>query len=745
MIRALARNKSRIVTPRSIAAQVATRGFSVSSQRHADVEVFVDGKSVMIEQGSAIIQACDKANVDIPRFCYHDRLAVAGNCRMCLVEVERSPKPVASCAFPVTPGMKIKTNTPLVHKAREGVMEFLLANHPLDCPICDQGGECDLQDQSVRYGADRGRFAEFAGKRAVENKNFGPLIRTEMTRCIHCTRCVRFANDVAGAPELGTSGRGNDMQIGMYIESMLDSEMSANVIDLCPVGALTSKPYTFTSRPWELKSTESVDVMDALGSSIRVDSRGLEVMRVLPRLNEDINEEWISDKTRFAYDGLKRQRLTTPLVRRGDKFMAATWPEALELISNQVSQVRPEEMKAVAGQHADAESMVALRDWFHRLDAETLTVDGAHGDRVPAHGIDLRGNYLFNATITGAEQADLVLLVGTNPRHEAAVLNTRLRKAYQKNHTDFALIGPETKLNYEYDHLGANLTVLDDILAGSHPFAKRLAEAQRPLIIVGSGITEHNEAAYVYGRVAKLVAQHKDKFLRDDWNGYNVLQRAASRIAAYDIGFVPSTAAPSTTPAKFVYLLNADDITAADTPKDAFVVYQGHHGDRGAHLADVILPGLAYTEKDATFVSTEGRTQMTRAAVAAPGASREDWQIIRALSEVTGKSLPYASIDGLRYRMAQIAPSLVRHDTVETAAFPDLGIEVLAASAGATAKAPSSTIPLSRHTIENFYQTDPISRASTTMARCTAAFVEGQHKQSTNAGSGATTAQAAAV
>ncbi|RKP23868.1 hypothetical protein SYNPS1DRAFT_30371 [Syncephalis pseudoplumigaleata] len=740
MIRALARSKGQIVATRSVLGQ-STRAFTASVPRHEEVEVFVDGKSVMIEQGAAIIQACDKANVDIPRFCYHDRLAVAGNCRMCLVEVERAPKPVASCAFPVAPGMKIKTNTPLVHKAREGVMEFLLSNHPLDCPICDQGGECDLQDQSVRYGADRGRFAEFAGKRAVEDKNFGPLIRTEMTRCIHCTRCVRFANDVAGAPELGTSGRGNDMQIGMYIESMLDSEMSANVVDLCPVGALTSKPYAFTARPWELKTTESVDVMDALGSSIRVDSRGLEVMRVLPRLNEDINEEWISDKTRFAYDGLKRQRLTTPLVRRGDQFVPATWPEALELIAHQVKQTRPEEMRAVAGQHADAESMVALRDWFHRLDAETLTVEGARGDRVPAHGVDLRGNYLLNATIAGAEQADLVLLVGTNPRHEAAVLNTRLRKAYVKNGTDFALIGPETKLNYEYDHLGADLTVLDKILSGEHPFAKRLAAAQQPMIIVGSAVTEHEQAAYVYGRVAKLVAQHKDKFLRDDWNGYNVLQRAASRIAAYDIGFVPATSTASSTPAKFVYLLNADDVTAADTPKDAFVVYQGHHGDRGAHLADVILPGLAYTEKDATYVSTEGRAQMTRAAVAAPGASREDWQIIRALSEVTGKALPYDGIDGLRRRMAQIAPSLVRHDTVETPAFAELGIDVLATSTGATASAPASA-PLSRHVIDNFYQTDPISRASTTMARCTAAFVEG--KQAPTKHVGANAAHAAA-
>ncbi|RKP06925.1 NADH dehydrogenase subunit [Thamnocephalis sphaerospora] len=724
MIRALARNGSATTgrLSRQVVARPAVRSFSTTHRREAEIEVFVDGKPVMIEQGAALIQACEKAGVDIPRFCYHERLAVAGNCRMCLVEVERSPKPVASCAFPAAPGMKIKTDTPLVKKAREGVMEFLLANHPLDCPICDQGGECDLQDQSVRYGADRGRFSEFVGKRAVEDKNFGPLIRTEMTRCIHCTRCVRFANEVAGAVELGTSGRGNDMQIGTYVEKMIDSEMSGNVIDLCPVGALTSKPYAFTARPWELRNTESVDVMDAVGSSIRVDSRGLEVMRVLPRLNEEINEEWISDKTRFAYDGLKRQRLTAPLVRRGDKFTTATWPEALELIAARMSETRPEEMRAVAGQDADAESMVALKDLFNRLGSERLTVEGPRGSNAPAHGVDLRANYLFNTTLAGADEADLLLLVGTNPRHEAAVLNARLRKAYLENGMDVALIGEPAKLNYEYEHLGADAAVLEEIVSGKHPFAKRLASANRPMIIVGSGVTEHENAAYVYGTVAKLVSQHKDKFLRDDWNGYNVLQRAAGRIAAYDIGFVSASDAAATAPAKFVYLLNADEITSADAPKDAFVVYQGHHGDRGAHLADVILPGIAYTEKDATFVNTEGRAQMTRAAVSPPGAAREDWQIIRAISEVTGRTLPYDDVHTLRHRMAEISPSLVRHDVLETPAFAELGLQQLAQSVGSK---PASLRPL-QSVVSDFYLTDPISRASATMAKCSASFTHGE-------------------
>ncbi|KAJ1562753.1 hypothetical protein HK405_008345, partial [Cladochytrium tenue] len=432
---------------------VTPRFFSSTGARHAEVELFIDGKPVKIEQGSAIIQACEKAGVDIPRFCYHERLAIAGNCRMCLVEMERSPKPIASCAMPVAPGMKIKTNTPLVKKAREGVMEFLLANHPLDCPICDQGGECDLQDQSIRFGSDRSRFHEAAGKRAVEDKDFGPLVKTVMTRCIQCTRCVRFANEVAGAVELGTSGRGNDMQIGTYIQKTLNTEMSGNVIDLCPVGALTSKPYAFNARPWELKRTESIDVTDAIGSNIRIDSRGVEVMRILPRLNDDINSEWISDKTRFSYDGLKRQRLTVPLVRQGDSFVEVSWPEALETIAAALKEASGDEIRAIAGQLADAESLVVLKDLLNKLGSENLTLDGGNMDRLPVATTDFRSNYILNSTINGVETADAILLVGTNPRHEAAILNTRIRKAFL-NGTDIGYVGPKVSLNYDADHIG---------------------------------------------------------------------------------------------------------------------------------------------------------------------------------------------------------------------------------------------------------------------------------------------------
>ncbi|KAJ1342946.1 NADH dehydrogenase (quinone), G subunit [Batrachochytrium salamandrivorans] len=406
----------------------------------------------MVEQGSAVIQACAAAGVEIPRFCYHERLAVAGNCRMCLVELEKSPKPIASCAMPVMPGMKIKTDTPLVRKAREGVMEFLLANHPLDCPICDQGGECDLQDQSVRYGSDRSRFHEVVGKRATENKNLGPLVKTIMTRCIHCTRCVRFANEVAGAVEMGTSGRGNDMQIGTYVEKTLATEMSGNIIDLCPVGALTSRPYGFTARPWELKRTESIDVLDAVGSNIRIDSRGVEVMRVLPRLNDDINEEWLADKSRFAYDGLKRQRLTTPLIRKGNDFVAATWPEALEHIAKATAGLKGDQITAIAGQFADAESLVALKDFVNQRNSDNLQLEGPATDLA---GItDVRSNYVLNSSINGIESADALLLVGTNPRHEAPIINTRIRKAYLHNGLDIGLVGPESQLNYEFSKCG---------------------------------------------------------------------------------------------------------------------------------------------------------------------------------------------------------------------------------------------------------------------------------------------------
>ncbi|CAB4483976.1 NADH-quinone oxidoreductase [Rhizophagus irregularis] len=697
---------------------IGVRAFNLSTPRKQEIEVFVDNNPVTIEQGSAVIQACEKAGYTIPRFCYHERLSVAGNCRMCLVELERSPKPIASCAMPVMPGMKIKTDTPLVKKAREGVMEFLLANHPLDCPICDQGGECDLQDQAVRYGSDRGRFHEIAGKRAVEDKDFGPLVKTSMNRCIHCTRCVRFANEVAGVPDLGTTGRGSEMQISTYIERTLNSEMSSNIIDLCPVGALTAKPYAFSYRPWELKTTESIDVLDAIGSNIRVDSRGVEVMRILPKLNEEVNEEWISDKTRFAFDGLKRQRLTMPLVRQAGKFVAVTWEQALLHVANEIHKVKGSEAKAIAGQLVDTESLVALKDLFNRIGSDNFAMDTANGSQVPAHGADFRSNYLLNNKIIGVDKADVLLLVGTNPRHEGPILNTRIFKSYVHNGLDVGLIGHAVDTTYEYDHVGTNSEALESILNESHPFSKKIAEAKRPMVIVGSGVLDNPDSEYVFSTVSKIAKKHENLFFQDDdWNGYNVLQRSASRAAAYDVGFIPSAETSKITP-KFLYLLGADEITPQDIPKNAFVVYQGHHGDTGAHYADVILPGAAYTEKSVTYVNTEGRSQLTRAAVPPPGAAREDWKIIRALSEVAGITLPYDNIYSLRNRMNDIAPHLTRYDLVENVINPGLGLTQL------MNKTIKSTGAIFKSVIQDYYMTDSISRSSQTMAKCSAAFTD---------------------
>ncbi|KAJ9141819.1 NADH dehydrogenase [Pleurostoma richardsiae] len=699
----------------------ATRAFSATAQRPAEVELTIDGKKVSIEAGSALIQACEKAGVTIPRYCYHEKLMIAGNCRMCLVEVERSPKPVASCAWPVQAGMVVKTNSPLAHKAREGVMEFLLANHPLDCPICDQGGECDLQDQSMRYGADRGRFHEIGGKRAVEDKNIGPLIKTSMNRCIHCTRCVRFANDVAGASELGSTGRGNDLQIGTYLEKSLDSELSGNVIDLCPVGALTSKPYAFRARPWELKKTESIDVLDGLGSNIRIDARGLEVMRVIPRLNDDVNEEWINDKSRFACDGLKTQRLTMPLVRREGKFEPASWEQALTEVAQAWQSLAPKgnEFKVVAGELTDVESLVAMKDLANKLGSENLALDMPSGSQPIAHGIDVRSNYLFNSKIWGIEEADCMLIVGSNPRHEAAVLNARIRKQWLRSELEIGVVGEPWDSTFEFEHLGTDVAALKKALSG--PFGKKLQAAKRPMIIVGSGVTDHPDAKAFYELVGQFVDKHATNFLTEEWNGYNVLQRAASRAGAFEVGFVtPSTEVANTTP-KFVWLLGADEISEADIPKDAFVVYQGHHGDEGAQLADVILPGAAYTEKNSTYVNTEGRVQMTRAATGLPGAARTDWKIIRAASEFLGAPLPYDDVAAVRDRMVEISPALAVYDVVEPVALKQLSkVQLVDQNKGSK---PSGE-PLKK-VIENFYFTDVISRSSPTMARCSAAKATG--------------------
>ncbi|PVH17676.1 NADH dehydrogenase (quinone), G subunit [Candidozyma duobushaemuli] len=700
---------------RSLYSVSSRRLLSSSVRRLADVNVTVDGKTVQIEAGSSIIQAADKAGVTIPRYCYHDKLAIAGNCRMCLVDVERMPKLIASCAVPVQDGMVVHTDSERIHKAREGVTEMLLENHPLDCPICDQGGECDLQEQSNRYGSDRGRFKEVTGKRAVENKAIGPLVKTSMNRCIHCTRCVRFMNDVAGAPELGSTGRGNDLQIGTYIERNINSEMSGNIIDLCPVGALTSKPYAFRARPWELKRTESIDVMDAIGSNVRVDARGIEVMRVLPRLNDEINEEWISDKSRFACDGLKTQRLTNPLIKDGDSFKPATWDEALSTIAAAYNKLKPngDELKAIAGTFADAEAMVALKDLVNKLGSENTVTDVKQATE--AHGVDVRSNYVFNSTIDGIEDADQILLVGSNPRFEAAVLNARIRKVWLRQDLEIGVVGQGFDATFNYENLGASANDLKKALTGE--YGKRLGEAKNPLIIVGSGVAESEDANAIYHTVADFASKHKN-FNTEEWNGVNLLHREASRAAALDLGFQKFT--PETSKPKFVYLLGADEIKGSDIPKDAFVIYQGHHGDVGASFADVILPGAAYTEKSATYVNTEGRAQITRAATNPPGSSREDWKILRALSEYVGAPLPYDDLYTVRERLGEIAPHFIRHEVIEPTS-QDIAKVGLTDITGRLSTFKAAGIPL-KNPIKNFYFTDVISRSSPTMAKCVSSF-----------------------
>ncbi|MGB2069819.1 MAG: NADH-quinone oxidoreductase subunit NuoG, partial [Candidatus Puniceispirillaceae bacterium] len=569
----------------------------------------VNDIEVEVEDGATVLHACEAANVEIPRFCYHDRLSIAGNCRMCLVDMERAPKPIASCAMPAGDGMVIRTDTDRVKKAREGVMEFLLINHPLDCPICDQGGECDLQDQAMGYGLDGSRFDE--NKRAVENKHMGPLISTTMTRCIHCTRCVRFATEVAGVPELGAIGRGESVEITTYLEKTLASELSANVIDLCPVGALTSKPYAFAARPWELNKTESIDVMDALGSNIRVDARGAQVMRVLPRLNEDVNEEWISDKTRYAVDGLRRQRLDQPYMRGRDGRLApASWDDAFKAIAAKVKKAKPAAMAAIAGDQIDAEAMFALKTLFGRLGSGNLD---CRQDGAKIGGP--RSGYLFNSTIAGIDEADALLIIGSNPRIEAAVMNARIRRNWLATGMPVGVVGPTADLTYDATFLGDDPAVLADLASGKHKFAAKLKKAKRPMIIIGMGALARTDGAALLGQAREIAETYG--VVTKNWNGFNVLHTAASRVAGLDMGFLPEKSgldidamykAAEADRLDLVWLLGADE---ADLPrlKNAFIVYQGHHGDKGAHHADVVLPGAAYTEKDGIYLNTEGRVQ----------------------------------------------------------------------------------------------------------------------------------------
>jgi NADH-quinone oxidoreductase subunit G len=676
-------------------------------------KLIIDGKEIDVPAEYTLLQACEAAGAEIPRFCYHERLSIAGNCRMCLVEVKGGPKPVASCAWAVRdcrPGPKgeppeISTRSPMVKKAREGVMEFLLINHPLDCPICDQGGECDLQDQAMGYGVDTSRFAE--NKRAVEDKYLGALVKTSMNRCIQCTRCVRFSSEVAGAPEMGATGRGEDMEITTYLEHALTSELQGNLVDICPVGALTSKPYAFAARPWELNKTQSIDVMDGIGSAIRVDTRGREVMRILPRINEAVNEEWISDKTRHVVDGLRTQRLDRPYIRENGKLRAASWSDAFAAIAAKAGRIDGKRIGAIAGDLAAVEEMFALKELLARCGSSNLAVQG--GDAFDAGAG--RASYLFNPTIAGIEQADALLIVGSNPRKEAAVLNARIRKRWRTGQLKIGVIGPKADLTYHYDYLGAGPDSLSALAAGKHAFAEVLKNAKKPIVLVGAGGFARHDGSAVLALAAKIAAGAGA--LSGDWNGFAVLHDTASRVGAFDIGFAPGAgglnAAQMTTfgTLDVLFLLGADE---TKVPDGTFVVYIGTHGDRGAHRADVILPGAAYTEKSGLYVNTEGRAQMASRAAFPPGEAREDWAILRALSDVMGKRLPYDSLATLRQAIFKAAPHLMRIDQTAPGKADD--VKALAGNGGGVDKTAFSS------PVDDFYLTNPIARASAVMAEC---------------------------
>ncbi len=677
-------------------------------------KLIVDGKEIEVEDHLTLMQACEMAGAEIPRFCYHERLSIAGNCRMCLVDVQGSPKPIASCAMGVSdlPPNKdgspkvVSTKSALVKKAREGVMEFLLINHPLDCPICDQGGECDLQDQAMAFGMGGSRYQE--NKRAVEEKNIGPLIKTVMTRCIHCTRCVRFMTEVAGVEELGLISRGEDAEITTYLENGILSEMSANVVDLCPVGALTHRPWAFSARPWEMTTTESIDVMDAVGSAISIDTRGTAVMRILPRNNDAVNEEWISDKTRHVADGLKTQRLDQPYVRKNGRLEPASWDEALALVAQKLKSAKPEKIGAIASDLAAAEEMFALKDLFSRLGSANLDCR-QKGDKLdPKLG---RASYLFNTTIEGIEQADVILIIGSNPRIEAPVLNARIRKRWRRGGLKVGVVGPAADLTYPYEHLGTTPEHLAEVASIRHPFAAALGTSLHPMVIVGEGAFARGDGLAILATAARIaMAACNGKPV--NWNGFNVLHTAAARVAGLDLGFVPAAGGRDLegmlkADMEVVYLLGADEIELGRLG-GAFTIYQGSHGDAGAMRADVILPGAAYTEKSVTYVNTEGRAQQTVKAAFAPGEAKEDWTIIRALSALAGQTLPYDNLNALRAEMYKAAPQLAALDGVETRAVA--GLETLAKLKGGFGPEPFV------NAISDFYMTNPIARASAVMA-----------------------------
>lgn len=675
----------------------------------------INGNEIEVEEGLTVMQACELAGIEIPHFCFHERLKIAGNCRMCLVEMERAPKLIASCAMPVSEGMVIKTDTPKVKKSREGVMEFLLINHPLDCPICDQGGECDLQDQAFKYGKGKNRYTE--NKRSVKNKNLGPLVKTEMTRCIHCTRCIRFATEVAGVPEMGAINRGEHMEITSYLEKTLTSELSGNVIDLCPVGALTSKPYEFTARSWELEKTESIDVMDAVGSNIRVDSRGMEVMRILPKLNEDINEEWLSDKARFSYDGLKAQRIDAPYIRKDGKLVESSWNEAISKIVENISVIKGNSIAAIAGTMVNAESLFLLKKMLAELGSNNVDAN-QFGYRID---ITSRSNYLFNSGIAGLEKADVCLLVGANPRQVAPVLNARIGKMARYGQMHVARLGQKDDQTYPIEELGNDLSVLESILNEKGGFAKKLKSASKPMIIIGDAVLTRPDSHGILSILHDIAKKYG--VVGSEWNGFNILHNHASMVAALDLGFYSGKDGTGTADIlkatkkgdiKALYLLAADDIDIGEIGKDCFVIYQGHQGDSSVSRADVILPEAAYTEQDGIFVNMEGRPQYARAAISPLGQARESWDIIVSLAKSLDMPIHVNNLAEVRNMMAKENEVFANIDEIISMPFVQFRSPIK------IAKTPLQKVEM------NYYMTDPISRASVTMARCAKMQLKGE-------------------
>ena len=668
-------------------------------------KITINGKEIEFKKGMTVLQACELADVEIPRFCYHEKLSIAGNCRMCLVEMEKSAKPIASCAMPAAEGMNIKTNTEFVEKARKGIMEFLLANHPLDCPVCDQGGECDLQDQSLYYGVDKSRFSE--NKRFVSDKYMGPLIKTQMTRCIHCTRCVRFATEVAGVTEIGAIGRGENMEITTYLEKSMQSELSANVIDLCPVGALTSKPYAFEARPWELKKTESIDVMDAVGSNIRVDTYGWEVKRILPRLNNEINEEWISDKTRFSCDGLLKQRLDTPYIKKDKKLIKSTWDEAINIISEKIKHTNPNKIAGHIGDIVSLEDSLAFKKFFQSIKSNNIEFREKKFYINP----DDKMNYIFNSSIKGIEDAELILLVGCNPRHEATMVNARIRKTYKKNKIEIYSLGNPGDLTYEYKIVGENLEDFKDIIDNKSDLSKKILSTKKPLIIIGESALEMKNGKYIFEELKNFL--FKSGLITKDWNALNILPQNASTVGSIDLKLMSYNKENNfiffdllkKKEFEILYLLNSDNLEI--NKKDEFIIYQGSHGDRGAEIADVILPSAAFTEQEGLYCNLEGRVQNCRKASYPPGEALENWKIFNLISKkITLKDL-YKNNENLRDEVLEMLPNFSKLDLL-----PKVTIN--------NREKTSSNFVDEKINIKkiDYYYTNAISRSSKIMGQC---------------------------